>query len=387
MSKYLIEDTTLTSIADAVREKTGDTELIVVSELPSAIAAIETGGGGGDIPEEAFSFTGNINNLFSYNNWKYFLDTYSSKMKFTNITGAQNTFSNSNKFTDLSKLTINTNNANIQSMFYSCNILVKLPKLVGTVTRYFNSLFANCEFIREDEINKFFDNISVPATDNNLSYGSMFQNCYSVRNLTKTLDWFHININNYTGTSTVAVNYNSWFYLCTGLDEITNMPVIYCGGAKKSNAFSNVVYRTGRLKEFMFKTNDGEPFAVNWKSQTLDLQDIGTTNSSDVFNVTRRNSGIDPDKRVTDAASYEALKNDPDWFTTIREYSRYNHNSAVNTINTLPDTSAYLATAGGTNTIKFRGTEGANTDGGAINTLTEEEIAVAAAKGWTVTFS
>ena len=36
-------------------------------------------------------------------------------------------------------------------------------------------------------------------------------------------------------------------------------------------------------------------------------------------------------------------------------------------------------------TIKFRGEAGSATDGGAINTLTEEEIAVATAKGWTVT--
>jgi hypothetical protein len=68
-------------------------------------------------------------------------------------------------------------------------------------------------------------------------------------------------------------------------------------------------------------------------------------------------------------------------------YCRYNHDSAVNTINSLPDTSAYLAEKGGTNTIKFRGTLGSKTDGGAINTLTEEEIAVATAKGWTVTLS
>jgi len=47
----------------------------------------------------------------------------------------------------------------------------------------------------------------------------------------------------------------------------------------------------------------------------------------------------------------------------------------------LPDTSAY-----GTNTIKFRGAAGALTDGGAINTMTAEEIAVATAKGWTVSF-
>jgi hypothetical protein len=71
----------------------------------------------------------------------------------------------------------------------------------------------------------------------------------------------------------------------------------------------------------------------------------------------------------------------------MEQYSRYNHDSAVNTINSLPDTSAYLATAGGTNTIKFKGNAGSKTDGGAINTLTAEEIAVATAKGWTVSFS
>ena len=90
------------------------------------------------------------------------------------------------------------------------------------------------------------------------------------------------------------------------------------------------------------------------------------------------------DKEVTDDATYQALKNDPDWFTCKVEYNRYNHDSAVETINSLPDTSAYLAANGGTNIIKFKGAAGSATDGGAINTLTEAEIAVAAAKGWTV---
>lgn len=85
--------------------------------------------------------------------------------------------------------------------------------------------------------------------------------------------------------------------------------------------------------------------------------------------------------------TYAALKNDPDAFCIANtsnsstyadySYSRYNHNSAVNTINSLPDTTS----SGGTNTIKFRGAAGAKTDGGAINTLTEAEIAVATAKG------
>ena len=64
--------------------------------------------------------------------------------------------------------------------------------------------------------------------------------------------------------------------------------------------------------------------------------------------------------------------------------SVYNHDSAVETINSLPDTSAFLAEVGGTNTIRFYRNQGANTEGGAIGNLTAEEIAIAAAKGWTV---
>ena len=92
------------------------------------------------------------------------------------------------------------------------------------------------------------------------------------------------------------------------------------------------------------------------------------------------------DKEVKDATTYEALKNNPDWFTQMPVYSRYNHDSAVETINSLPDTSAYLEANGGTNTIQFNSVSGKLTDGGAINTLTEEEIAVAVARGWTVSY-
>ena len=45
MAKYAIEDTTLTGIADAIREKTGGTEEIAVSSMAAEIGAIETGGG------------------------------------------------------------------------------------------------------------------------------------------------------------------------------------------------------------------------------------------------------------------------------------------------------------------------------------------------------
>ena len=43
MAKYSIEDTTLTCIGDAIRAKVGSTGAIPVSDIPSRIAAIQTG--------------------------------------------------------------------------------------------------------------------------------------------------------------------------------------------------------------------------------------------------------------------------------------------------------------------------------------------------------
>ena len=155
-----------------------------------------------------------------------------------------------------------------------------------------------------------------------------------------------------------------------------------CLDGYKYNMFSNVINNTNRLKNFTFnKQEDGTAKIINWINQTIDLSNsIGYSNSFGKRYILNYNSGITADKEVKDDATYQALKNDPDWFTQKIGYSRYNHDSAVNTINSLPDVSA-----GTGNTIKFKGESGSATDGGAINTLTEEEIAVASAKGWTVT--
>lgn len=47
MAKYTINDTTLTSIADAIRAKGGTSAALTPSQMAEAIAAIQAGGGGG----------------------------------------------------------------------------------------------------------------------------------------------------------------------------------------------------------------------------------------------------------------------------------------------------------------------------------------------------
>ena len=208
----------------------------------------------------------------------------------------------------------------------------------------------------------------------------MFYYCFSLRRITPKL---LSNMWNKANGYYYSCYYQAFSY-CYVLDELIGLPVAL--GNYTSNAFTSCFNSCYRLKDIIFETNDdGTAKTANWKSQIIDLTDyVGYVPSGYKYTILDYNSGITEDKEVKDDATYQELKNDPDWFSLDINYSRYNHNSAVNTINSLPDTSAYLATEGGTNTIKFKGQSGALTDGGAINTLTEEEIAVATAKGWTV---
>ena len=50
MSKYIIDESTLTGIADAIRAKKGTSAPVAVTDFASEVASIETGGGESDLP-------------------------------------------------------------------------------------------------------------------------------------------------------------------------------------------------------------------------------------------------------------------------------------------------------------------------------------------------
>ena len=94
---------------------------------------------------------------------------------------------------------------------------------------------------------------------------------------------------------------------------------------------------------------------------------------------------FDSAKQVTDASTYNQLKDTADWWTADVAYSKYDRQSAIATIKSLPDTKNYLSSNGGTNTIKFKKSAGsAKGDNYNMSKLSASEIAVATAKGWTV---
>ena len=290
--------------------------------------------------------------------------------------------------------TINVKNvSNLTQAFLGAQNLTESPKIRGTiafsVTTTFADMLQKCHCIRdltnlfEPEMLDGYSTVKVTSAYS-VPRAIQFGYCHSLRTIPAW--WYKFKLNE-ESTAFPSSTYGLYTYLfnqCHSLDEIRNIPVWRCAAAQTSNMFSNICTQNNRIKAFTFETNEGLPIEVQWKSQTIELSSyIGYALST--TNVLGYNSGITTDTQVKTSETYQALKNDPNWWTEYSEFSRYNHDSAVETINSLPDTSAYLASAGGTNTIKFKKTAGSKTDGGAIENLTAEEIAVAAAKGWTVT--
>lgn len=356
------------------------------------------------MPPEALYLTGDLTSRFAYNGWNWFIEQFGDKIITENIISLNSTFVNSSQLKeipfDLHCRISSSGNSLLGQAFSGCSALTKFPNI------YIHTKATSASVMLDKGINEeqnifLDDNVSIYGFEYNTFTSSkfkeepewLFSQCDwdQIRTNTKgefgtgfPLDWsqaYYIKElpsfpNFYSeGTSNY---YSHWYSLkitsCYHLQNIILPRPGKCAYSSSPNAFGGGFTQLTSLKNLTFDVQeDGTPYTAQWKNTTLSLHNyVGFAYASSYMNVT---------KRVTDDESYQRLKNDPAYWTSQLEYACYNHNSAVNTINSLPDTSAY-----GTNTIKFKGAAGSATDGGAINTLTEEEIAVATAKGWTVTF-
>lgn len=426
MSIKTVKEESLIALGDAIRSKTGGEEAL---EFPNGMVNIIQEFN--LIPDSAFHITGNARYRFAYNNNLWLLKKYGDKITTQDITYRDYMFYDSNLLEEIPfDINLSGNNFSLNYAFYNCSKLKKIPPINGKACSFdstfygcnqleeipnltwktqtgeyadMSSMFYNCSQLKvvpyiynaqPTDVKEMFascyrlkaipeDYVDTWNWDRLHTYqyaygGSMFSGCYSLRTI--PLNLAHNLWNIYS--SSYSSMYSTLFNGCASLDEVKELGVTTA--SYSSNMLVGVVSACYRLKDFTFQTNeDGTPQIAKWKSQVIDLSSyIGYAATSYESRITDYNSGITKDKKVIDDETYQTLKNDPDWFTSDVNYSRYNHNSAVNTINSLPDCSAT-----GSNTIKFKGVSGALTDGGAINTLTEEEIAVAAAKGWTVTLA
>ena len=367
---YSIQDETLTAIGDAIRKKTNTTELLTPIEMAEVIDTIPD-----PVVIEPIVLTGDCSNACSGQLSSAYINLFGDTITTNNITKSDDMFASNKALTKI-PFDINFSSsaaASMDSMFQNCSNLEEIKDIVGAKIGASGYLFQSCNRLR------YLPNfINCSAGASSSSKISTFQNCFSLREVPAYILQLLI--------EQASIGYYYSFYYttfayCSTLNKVIDMPISISNYT--SNAFPNHLTQCFMLSRYTFETNeDGTPKTAQWRSQTLDFSSCcGYTNGS-TNNVLSYNSGITADKEVKDDATYQALKNDPDYFTHKMDYSHYNRTSAVETINSLPDCSAT-----GTNTIKFKGAAGSKTDGGAINTMTEEEIAVATAKGWTVSFS
>ena len=407
MSKLFIEETTLTAIGDAIREMTGLEELIAPGNMPNEIRSIETGGGEPNIEpieitangvysaddvdgynpitvnvpqdgaptDKELAFTGDFQYKFSKNSFNWIIEKYGNRITTKNLNNGQSAFDTSTTLTEIPfdlNFDPSASMVFMSNMFINCYALRNIGKISGVSPYNGAYLFGSCTNLRYlPELENW--NWSSMHSVSYQALNAMFYCCYSLRSIPE--EWLKEIYNAYNAY--YGSQYGEFFYNCYSLDELRGVPVSNTANFS-GNVFHNTFYDCFRLQNVIFNTDSGNPITVNWTNQAIDLSSVGWANKG-TFTILNYNSGITADKEVKDAATYEALKEDPDWFSCDVAYSRYNHDSAVATINSLP------SSTGTGNTIKFKGEAGSATDGGAINTLTEEEIAVAAAKGWTVT--
>ena len=361
----------LTNIANAIREKGGTTEKLTLAQMPNAIAALSTGGGELEIPV----LTGDASYYDYAGAWDWFINANGNKITTNKIEDMGQAFRNCNLETIPFEINCKTDSPiNWMSAFYNARQLKEIGKINCLYPSYGMNIFGYCIRLRNlPEIGTFkFD---TDTWNRNIGW---FYCCYSLRSVPEDM---------LKKIYSTKLNYNfcplyEMFYKCYVIDEIVGINPQ--SKAFTDNAFYHTFDNCYRVKNIIFATQeDGTPYTAQWKNQTIDLsQYVGWAGAAyaDKDITTNYNSGITAEDEDND------WSNNPNYWSRQFMNSRFNHNSAVNLINSLPDTSAYLAANGGTNTVKFYTNAGSGTPGGGVNALTEEEIAVATAKGWTITY-
>lgn len=354
------------------------------------VSVASSGGGGADI--EPIVLTGDQSNACSNAFATFVIENFGDKVTTENLNSTTSMFNGSTL--KLIPFALNyewttSRYYSAQQMFMECYYLEKAPQMVYFRPGYCYQMFEKCQNLRDVS---GIENWDCSYLNNGYSpMRRLFANCQSLRSvptefLKKFYNW---------DSSSYNVHTYGMFYNCNHIDEIVGLG-FHPDGHWNSNNFQDAFTYCYCLKRLTFKTyEDGTPIPVDWTNQTIDLSDsIGyhcNLSNTDWNYVEKRlfNSGRTLDKNIYNDETYAALKNDPDAFVIGNSwegnnwyYSRYDKASALETIRSLPDTSAF----GGNNTIKFKGEAGLKTDAGAINTLTADEIAIATAKGWTVEF-
>ena len=376
MADYLIKDTTLTNIADAIRAKKSSTDTYTPAEMATAISSIETGGGGGPTAED-LTFTGDLTKFNYYGRMSKLIKKYGSQMSFNGVTSLESAFSGNDSLnSDYSNWTINLSTCLLDRCFAFHDTITGYPKFQGTVISLKNL------FWLDDSIKSIPDDLFSADTEFNYKkaesdYSGIFNGCQELKKLPLWFKNMTFTVKAGTIPSSSSIYYQT-FFSCYKLKELI-LPIIPSPANLNGNNFYNTFVNVRSMRKFVFAPPPAGNEAVLWTHQTINLADTNCGYSSSAVQMTGN--------IISDDETYNLYKNDPDAWADKLEYSFYNHDAALETIRSLPYTQFFDTPQSDLkNVIKFYGKSSEKTDGGAINTLTTAEIAIATNKGWTVSF-
>lgn len=377
--RVAINESTLTAIGDAIREKTDTTDLLAPGAMPAAIRSITTGEGGGSGEADIINISGNCEYACSGALAEGYIRQFPDKVRVQIGYSAKYMFFNYSLDSipfDIYLQGDENSDIKMERMFQMAKIK-ELPTFHNTVTaRGMEHMFDNCYYL-ESITDNFADCLDGMTGGND----RIFEHCFNLKYIPTKLCNFIQNRSSDPDT----YGYVGAFDGCYLLQSIEGLGV-YSGTVNvKINRFANTFDYCGTIKELTFQLDGSNVKTATWTNQVIDLSN-GVGYLEPLNSIASEHLQRPAENVVKDDATYQEFKDKDYWNTWKKKYSRYNKDSAVNTIYTLPDTSAFVAEQGGTNTIKFRGDSGSATDGGAIDTMPETAIAAAAAKGWTVTF-
>ena len=338
------------------------------------------------IPESALTLTGSGNYRFAYGGWDWFVKQMDDKITTKDIDTAIYMFSKS----QLERIPFSINMRNstsggvsLSNMFSGANKLVEIPNISKILVQSLENIFYGCNKL-ESFPEGFAEDWDWSKLDNATSYvtgniSNMFYNCYKLREVPQVL----ITHGNPRWNYSYTVAYRG-FYGCMSLEKIENLFIPYQSknlNSSYSNSFNDTFTDCSRLKKLTLQTQeDGTPYTASaWKYQTIDLATVGY--GTTLF---KNYTGFTDETKIDSVEKWHGYIDGsyPDGWAASVEYSTFGATAAKELFATLPDVSG-----GSNNSVKLKQAAASAIPGEEMTSLTEEDIAVAAAKGWTVTFA
>lgn len=255
-------------------------------------------------------------------------------------------------------------NISFTRLFSECYYLTALPTInvnnaVMDTNGGFNYMFGNCQNIEAvpDFIGNNIDLASGFYNTTSQKFQNMFVNCHNLKTISSELLgklWNNLNNTN---------RYNNMFYNCYSLTAINNFAAF---GDNPDTVISSNVFNTSLFASC--SSCSSITFSCNGAVRKYSNQEIRLTGS---LGFATNTSAL----QISNFTGGSSLAD-----------SVYDHNSLVETITSLPDTSSVSPPANPNNKLTIQNGLGANSVNGGVNDLTAEEIAVATNKGWALNY-